>query len=91
MQELGYGAAARQQHGMVADWARGGLRWTFDLAGAQQLYNSYKELEYWEDMAAIPPGVTALLHSLSILLKSTYHIYQGYPWYGTGGEAAPTY
>lgn len=43
---------------MVADWARGGLRWTFDLAGAQQMYSSYKELEYWDDMAAIPRGVT---------------------------------
>lgn len=43
---------------MVADKARGGLRWTFDLAGAQQMYNSYKELQYWDDMGSVPPGVT---------------------------------
>mmetsp|Transcript_1895 Transcript_1895/g.5548 ORF Transcript_1895/g.5548 Transcript_1895/m.5548 type:complete len:333 (-) Transcript_1895:642-1640(-) len=60
LEELGFSEGLRLWLGsnMVADKARGGLRWTFDLAGAQQMYNSYKELQYWDDMGSVPPGVT---------------------------------
>lgn len=43
---------------MVLDHRRGGLRWTFDLEGAQQMYASFKHESYWSDLASPPPNVT---------------------------------
>lgn len=60
LEEAGFAEGLRLWLGsnMVSDKRRGGLRWTFDLHGAQQMYASFKHECYWEDLAAPPVDVT---------------------------------